>query len=211
VVITHPHSDHFNGMDFILRHFRPKTLVINGDDRGEGKYASILEQARAQGIAVVTGRRGMIVRRGEDFQMEVLGMNGLQVAADAPVNDRSLVLKYTTGRRGFLFPSDISTRSEAVLLDSSTDLRADVLLAAHHGSATSNSKPFIAAVSPATVVVSAGKSGRKFYPAAKNLALWRQLGIRTLITRDQGTITCTTDGTDLSCTTFVQQQAAARQ
>ena len=205
-VITHPHSDHFNGMDFILKHFQPGTLVINGDSRVEGKYSDVLEQARCQGIDIVTGRQGQVIRQGRDFAVTILGMNGLPVPENAPVNDRSLVLKYRVGQRAFLFPADISSRSEAVLLRAKTDLKADVLLAAHHGSATSNSRAFIASVAPETIVVSAGRSGRRHYPAPQNLALWQQLGIRTLITRDQGTITCTTDGTDLDCSTFVSRK-----
>ncbi len=201
-MITHPHSDHFNGMDFILKHFQPRTLVINGDPRVEGKYSEILEQARRRGIEIVTGREGLIIGQGKDFAIKILGMNGLPVAENAPVNDRSLVLKYRVGKLAFLFPADISTRSEAVLLGAKTDLKADVLLAAHHGSATSNSRAFITSVAPETIVVSAGRSGRRIYPAPHNLALWQQLGIRTLITRDQGTITCTSDGLDLDCSTF---------
>ncbi len=74
-----------------------------------------------------------------------------------------------------------------------------MLLAAHHGSATSNSKQFIAAVDPAVMVVSAGKNGQLYYPAPVNLVFWQQENIRTYITRDQGTVTCSTDGGALEC------------
>ncbi len=201
-VITHPHSDHFSGMDFIFKHFQPNTLYINGDRRGEGNYSEIIEQARQQGIKITVPEAGQDIVRGRDFRFTVLGMNGLPVQHDAQVNDRGLVLKYTHGERAFLFPADISTRSEAVLVDNRANLTADVLLAAHHGSATSNSSSFLAAVNPSIIVVSAGKNGQAHYPAPENLAIWKQKKIRIYITRDQGTVTCSTDGNVLKCSGF---------
>jgi competence protein ComEC len=205
-VISHPHSDHFNGMEFILRHFKPKTLYINGDRRGEGNYDALLQHAHQLGIAVDIPGTGDVLVQGKDFNTTVLGMNGLKVRTNAPVNDRCLVLKYSTGKRAFLFPADISNRSEALLLQSAVSLKADVLLAPHHGSATSNSSSFIAAVGPSIIIVSAGKGGKAHYPAPANLAAWKAQGITTYITREQGTITCSTDGSRLQCSTFVQQQ-----
>ncbi len=200
-VITHPHSDHFNGMDFVLTHFQPKQLYINGDQRSEGNYTEIIEQARQQGVTITVPEAGDILVQDKktDFQLAVLGMNGLPIAPNGQINDRCLVLKYTHARRAFLFPADISTRSEAVLVSQHTPLSADVLLAAHHGSATSNSPSFLGAVDPSIIIVSAGKNGQAHYPAPKNNALWKQKEIQINITRDQGTITCTTDGRDLQC------------
>ena len=201
-IITHPHSDHFNGMDFILSHFRPKELYINGDQRSEGNYVQIIEQARQQGAGITIPSAGRDVVRGSDFGLVVLGMNGLDEEQDGSVNDKCLVLKYTQGSRAFLFPADISRKSENILVKNQVDLTADVLLAPHHGSLTSNSRQFIEAVSPSLIVVSAGKTGRAHYPAQENLSFWNKKQIRTFITRDQGTITCFTDGNRLGCTDF---------
>ncbi|MBW2329329.1 MAG: MBL fold metallo-hydrolase, partial [Deltaproteobacteria bacterium] len=201
-IITHPHSDHFNGMDFILAHFRPKKLYINGDQRSEGNYIQILDQARQQGVDIIIADVDKDIVRGEDFQLVIMGMNGLPIEQNASVNDRCLVLKYTQGRRTFLFPADISRKSENILIKERVKLTADVLLAPHHGSATSNSKQYITAVNPSLIVVSAGKTGQAHYPAPANLAFWKKQHIQTYITRDQGTITCTTDGSKLDCTEY---------
>lgn len=198
-IISHPHSDHFSGINFVLPHFRPKTLYINGDQRSEGNYTKILAQARQLGIEITVPKAGQNIVQGKDFQLVVIGMNGLPMEQNAPVNDKCLVLKYSHGRQEFLLPADISARSEDLLIREQVNLKADVLLAAHHGSTTSNSKLFLAAVNPSRIVVSAGKNGQAHYPAPENLALWRALNIQTYITRDQGTITCTTDGERLAC------------
>lgn len=203
-VITHPHSDHFNGMDFLLDHFQPDTLFINGDKRSEGNYLEIIHQAKQQGITLTVLEAGDVIVQGKktNFQLIVLGMNGLPIAPNAQVNDRCLVLKYTHAERDFLFPADISARSEAVLVNRRADISADVLLAAHHGSETSNSPSFLSTVDPSIIIVSAGKSGQAHFPAPKNLLLWKQKKIQTYITRDDGTITCTTDGKALECRAY---------
>ncbi|MCI5166206.1 MAG: DNA internalization-related competence protein ComEC/Rec2 [Candidatus Electrothrix sp. GM3_4] len=202
-VITHPHSDHFNGMDFILARFRPQKLFINGDPRIEGKYQEIIEQAERQGTAVIYPEaREKIVEQGDE-ELEIL--NGADRSAKQgreSVNDASLVLRYRHGERFFFLPADIGKRKEAMLLAHGHDLNADVLLAPHHGSSTSSSAAFLDAVDPDLIVVSAGKYGKKHFPSPANLAAWVEQGIPVVVTRDQGTVSCKTDGDRLCCVDF---------
>ena len=219
-VITHPHSDHFNGMDFILAHFHPKQLFINNDSRVEGKYQKIIAQALQQGIEVVRPQSGYEMMQQDNEGntegaggAELLVLSGITKAGQqgrGDVNDASLVLRYQHGQRAFLFPGDIGKEKEAALLKKQDgidriDMRADVLLAPHHGSSTSSSPAFIDAVDPGLIVVSAGKSayGKRHYPSLINLAAWTERKIPLAVTREQGTITCTTDGMDLRCRDFV--------
>ncbi|MCI5122248.1 MAG: hypothetical protein D3908_13885, partial [Candidatus Electrothrix sp. AUS4] len=75
----------------------------------------------------------------------------------------------------------------------------DVLLAPHHGSSTSSSAAFLDAVAPSLIIVSAGRYGKKHYPAPENLAAWTEQGIPVVVTRDRGAISCKTDGEQLRC------------
>uniref|UniRef100_UPI0040564CA0 DNA internalization-related competence protein ComEC/Rec2 n=1 Tax=Candidatus Electronema sp. TaxID=2698783 RepID=UPI0040564CA0 len=196
VLISHPHRDHFSGMDFILRHFRPKILWINGDAHREENYQQILEQAAGQGVQVRIPQSGQPIAEGKGFALTVL--RGKPPGDD--VNEASLVLHYRHGRRTFLLPGDIGKQSEEMLRRQSVELRADVLLAAHHGSRTSTGENFLTAVHPELIVVSAGRSARQeHFPAAVNLALWQMRKIPVLITREHGTVTCGTDGEWLDC------------
>jgi competence protein ComEC len=202
-VITHPHSDHFNGMDFILARFRPKKLFINGDSRVEGKYLDIIEQAVPQGTEVVLPESGYKIAEHEDAELKILG-GAVQTGEQGrlSVNDASLVLRYRHGGRSFFLPADIGKEKEAMLLAHGHNLSADVLLAPHHGSSTSSSAAFLEAVDPDLIVVSAGKYGKKHYPAPVNLAAWVEQGIPVVVTREQGTVSCATDGDGLRCVDF---------
>ncbi len=206
-VISHPHSDHFNGMDFILSHFKPKTLYINGDQRDEGNYQEIISQAKKQGTEVIIIEAAHRILQKDGLKLDIIGMSGLsgELNPSISVNEASLVVKYSHGRRAFLLPADINKKREEVLLEKQINLTADVLLAAHHGSSTSNSVSFLVAVDPSLIFVSAGKRGKKYHPAPANLAIWQERGIPSAVTRDQGTVTCLTDGNLLRCFGYNQE------
>uniref|UniRef100_UPI0040573303 DNA internalization-related competence protein ComEC/Rec2 n=1 Tax=Candidatus Electrothrix sp. TaxID=2170559 RepID=UPI0040573303 len=207
-VITHPHSDHFNGMDFILARFRPKQLFINNDPRVEGKYQDILEQAVQQGIEIVVPGNGYEMIKEENASLTILSGAAEQgQRGKGNVNDGSLVLRYQHGQRAFLFPGDMSRDKERVLLEKRINMRADVLLAPHHGSSSSSSADFLDAVGPGLIIVSAGNGehAKKYYPASVNLTAWAKRGIPYVLTREQGTISCTTDGEALRCVDWAGQ------
>ena len=77
-----------------------------------------------------------------------------------------------------LLTGDIEAAQEAALLARHGDtLRADLLLVPHHGSRTSSTAAFLAAVQPRLAVVQAGYRSRYGHPAADVLARYRQAGI----------------------------------
>jgi len=199
IIVTHPHADHFNGMGFILRHFRPTVLHVNGRTDGDPGYDRLLALADKERVPVRVLTAGETILAGKDFRLRCIGMQGVQEQLPANVNDNSLVIRLDHGRRGFLFPADISRRGEAILLAGRAELEADILLAPHHGSRGSGSKPFIARVAPGLIVISAGRYRLGTYPAPEHLAAWKQDNIRTWITGTSGTLTCSTDGNSLQC------------
>lgn len=57
-----------------------------------------------------------------------------------------------------LFTGDIEKEAEALLVKDMTELDADVLKVAHHGSPTSSTEEFIDKVMPAVAVISVGNN-----------------------------------------------------
>src|SRR5262249_60212689 len=72
-------------------------------------------------------------------------------------NNESLVLRIRFGARSFLLTGDIEKEAEARLVESNSDLRADVLKVAHHGSKTSSTIGFLERVKPRHAVISVAK------------------------------------------------------
>ncbi len=86
-------------------------------------------------------------------------------------NHVSCVLKVSAGDESFLLPSDIEARDERRLLAAdAAALRADVLLAPHHGSGTSSTPAFVAAVGARHVIYPVGYRNRFGHPRADVVA-----------------------------------------
>ena len=75
-----------------------------------------------------------------------------------------------------LFMGDAGESSEARLLASGTDLRADVLKVGHHGSQYASTPPFIAAVHPHAAIISVGRHNTFGHPGPATLATLERAG-----------------------------------
>ncbi len=215
VVITHPDSDHSNGIPFILRHFRPETLWVNGSDGTTEGYQQLLQLAEDLNISVKYPADNQILMRVDGVILKNL-RNPLhwrktpspnQRHVDS--NDKSLIIRFSDSRGtdhlSCLLPGDISKKVEKELLQEpdTEELQATVLLSPHHGSRTSNSDQFLQRVNPRILVVSAGRFRPNIFPSQHLRDSCSKYGITLLNTAEKGAIriTATATGT-IRTTTF---------
>jgi competence protein ComEC len=186
LIITHPHDDHYPGATGILRHFDVREYYDPGYPKTGARWAAfrtLVDAERVQGHPIVEhiGRDNFGT---PDWGGE-LRVRWLYAYPGSPAglghgntleNNASIVFKLEYGSQSILFMGDAEGKDrddppaaakyvERWLLNALTSntLKATVLKIAHHGSETSSSVPFIAAVDPAFVVVS---SGRKSFNGA---------------------------------------------
>lgn len=102
----------------------------------------------------------------DGVRFELLHPTTLQFARPIrKTNDMSCVLKVTSRHGALLLTSDIEAVSEATLLARHGDrLRADVLVAPHHGSRTSSTPEFVSAVGAREVIFPVGYRNRFNHP-----------------------------------------------
>jgi len=111
-------------------------------------------------------------------------------AQERRTNNLSCVLKVAARSGAMLLTGDIEREAEAVLLARDPGaLRADVLLVPHHGSRTSSSAAFIAAVSPRVAVVPAGYRNRFGHPALAVAERYAAAGVAMRRTDLEGAVT----------------------
>jgi len=201
VVISHPHADHYNGLPFILSHFHPSILWVNGTTGNDPEYRKLLNLANRLNIEIKIPQTGATLFQDNNTRLLCV-QNGAQKEHTIPqkqlpflthildTNDMSLVLRLETSDNSFLFPADISATMANTLVSEKKNIQADTLLAPHHGSRSSMSLDFIEAVSPQYIAVSVGRNSYFNFPDKSFLDL-EQRGIRVLTTARDGTLTFT--------------------
>ena len=102
------------------------------------------------------------------------------------------------GENRFVFTGDAEEDAEEDMLSMGMDLSADVFKAAHHGSDTANTMPFLEEVHPESVVISCGEDNRYGHPRAEVLNNLRSMGIHVYRTDEQGTIVAVSDGSTIT-------------
>ena len=200
VVLSHPHPDHYLGLATGLAGLRVGALWDTGEGERSGlpgAYAALLREVRARGAPILRpgalcGERGLGGAR-----IEVLAPCPGPVV-DRGANDNSFVLRISFGARAFLFVGDAEEEEEHELLAlGPTRLRADVLKVGHHGSRSSSSPAFLAAVAPREAVISTGVRNRFGHPHPIALGALERSGTRIWRTDLDGAVTATTDGESL--------------
>ena len=126
---------------------------------------------------------------GVDFEM--LGPTPASYAEPGlKPNARSCVLRIAVANEAILLAGDIEAAQEAALLRGGGQrLRADVLLAPHHGSGTSSTAGFLRAVAPTLGIFQVGHRNRYRHPQAKVYARYAEMGIERMRTDQRGAIT----------------------
>lgn len=104
-------------------------------------------------------------------------------------NARSCTLKISVGDRAVLLTGDIEAPQERALLQRAAEqLRADVLLAPHHGSGTSSTPQFLNAVAPTIALFQVGYRNRYRHPKLAVLARYHERGIAVLRSDRSGAV-----------------------
>lgn len=188
LVATHPQWDHYGGLTFLAAEFAPREVWGNGrNGAGAGwrRFAATVAESGARTVAVERGDQ----RRWGGAVVRVLGP---PQGARLGVNDASVVLALEYGGRRVLLSGDIEEEGERALLDADAGgLRSVALKVPHHGSATSSTARFVAAVGPEVAVVSAGRDNRFGFPRRSVVHRYRAVDARLLRTDRVGAVTAT--------------------
>ncbi|MDH3347964.1 MAG: DNA internalization-related competence protein ComEC/Rec2 [Desulfobulbaceae bacterium] len=193
IVITHPHADHYNGIPFIMHHFKPKRLWIAGKKFNILDYQKILHDAEKLGISVIAPQHERIIDREPNLEIKCQHINYGTVTHNDKINERGLIVSVRYGKNSLLFPGDIGSVVEQRLVNQNEVKQANILLASHHGSKYSCLPNFIRRVNPEIIVVSSGKNKQGQYPATEHMLKWSSMGIKWLVTSESGTIRCIMD------------------
>ena len=207
VILSHPNSDHLNGLLYITENFNVKRVWANCDTVDTIGYRKFIEIIKKKAIhmpefkdisrtQIINGAQLKILYPPDDYTDNKRKWSNL--------NNNSLVIKVKFGLKSFLFPGDIMNKAEKELvLISGDDLISTVLIAPHHGSKTSNSESFIDSVNPEIVIFSSDRRNKYRFPHSSVLKKYRERGCRILHTDSHGAVTIYSDGKSIEVSSTI--------
>ena len=175
--MTHGDDDHAGGLDGLVGTMRIDRIWLPDQPDPGPALVDVIDEARRHGIPVVGQRAGPEVSLGR-FSISLLGPRRRY----ASPNDGSIVLWVETTSASLLLAGDI----EAVAQSELPELRPDVLLVPHHGSATTDLDWLEATVGLAAVL-SVGENTYG-HPTPGVLRVLREAGAHVWITEDVGDV-----------------------
>ena len=180
IIVTHSDTDHVGGALSVLK---------------EVKAAWLSSSLPAGHPVVAAGPSHRRCEAGQSWDWDDVRFDMLHPTADSydnpkwQPNARSCMLKITAGQHAILLPGDIESAQEAALVATHGEsLRADVLLAPHHGSGTSSTLPFLRAVDPQIALFQVGYRNRYRHPKQEIINRYGALGIDRLRSDESGAI-----------------------
>jgi competence protein ComEC len=174
MVLSHEDTDHLGGALTVLETLEVRSL------------ASSLARSHALNSLVATAGR---CAAGSSWEWDGVRFEFLHPQPGwetARRNNQSCVLHIAAGGGSILLTGDIERAAESAL--AGTIPKADVLVVPHHGSRTSSSAEFIAAVGPRWAVVPAGYRNRFGHPAREVLERYASARVPVLRTDLDGAV-----------------------
>ena len=186
LVISHADDDHYGGAASVAVGRKPAWLLspLAAED---GLHALVPRTIRCE--------------QGQRWQWDGVAFEVLHPGAEAhgegrrKENDRCCVLRLSTAGASALLAGDIEARSEREMLAREASLRADLLVIPHHGSKTSSTAEFIAAVAPAVGILSVGYRNRFRHPNDAVVERYAARGVELRRTDRQGALRAVLPGT----------------
>ena len=200
VVCTHAHADHVTGLVEVLQRYGVRQVLEPGIPYETPIYQEWLRLIEIKGIEYNIARARQEIELGNGIRLEVLNPpESLFEGTGYDVDNNGVVLRLSWGQISFLSVSDVGEEVELELIQQRSDLRSTVLKVAHHGSDTSTSRQFLAAVDPELAVICVGVDNSFGHPNSEVVVrLVDAVGRDSVYRTDEdGTIEFITDGESL--------------
>jgi competence protein ComEC len=184
IVVSHYDEDHIGGLISLMHSLEVQEVLLPNYETDSKTYQAFTNELQEEKIKTRYPYKGDSYFLGE-AQLSVLNPDFYDSDDE---NNSSLVIKVAYGECSLLLTGDIQKEAEEKLLKDGENLESKILLLPHHGSASSLSKEFLKAVSPAYVLISVGKENEYGHPSSKSMNLLKEFELRMFRTDLQGEV-----------------------
>ncbi|RMF42883.1 MAG: DNA internalization-related competence protein ComEC/Rec2 [Deltaproteobacteria bacterium] len=172
VILSHPHPDHYLGLEAVLRKMPPRQFITGlPRNRLPGQLVEAFDPQTAY-IQLEPGWHRLVADPDTDLRVWVPRQQ------TGPVNDRSLVVYLGSGSQGVLLTGDLERTGVARLMRQLPDMQVTLLKLPHHGSRHSGTEHLLERLRPAQALVSAGRNNVYRFPAEAVIRACRERGIK---------------------------------
>ena len=191
LVATHPDADHIGGLDTIISSMDVGSVWAPERNSSTQTFTRFLEAVDAKGLSIEPCYAGRQIATGDNYAIDLLWPE--QGASYGEDNDYSAIIKVTYGQNAFLLTGDAPVEAQ----ERCGAGHVDVLKVAHHGSASGMDASLASALSPSIAVLSYGENSYG-HPTQVVLDALAGVGSQVFGTRVNGTVTVTSDGSQVS-------------
>ncbi len=172
LIISHGDNDHIGGAESLLQGMNTRQVLTSVP----GQLSEYAPLRCAAGMSWLW----------DGVRFTVLAPQPQDFVAD---NDNSCVLKIQSRHGALLLTGDIEAAAESWLVETyGEQLKANVLIAPHHGSKTSSTPAFLSAVQPETVLIPAGYRNQFGFPHPVVVQRYQEIKAKWLNVSDSGAL-----------------------
>lgn len=196
IVCSHPHVDHVGGLAGALNYSTVGVAFSPVAEYDSRAFNSFVKYLAAQGKTITVPTAGQTISLGS-ATVTFIGPVDMTIA-EQNENNASLMVRIEYGATSFLFTGDAEKEEELSVVRSGAEIKSTLLKVGHHGSYTSSSEEFLAAVNPEYAVISVGKDNGYGHPHEQVVSRLERFCNTILRTDIVGEIICYSDGYDLT-------------
>lgn len=179
--LTHPDTDHVGGLSELVKVAKVRRIVM-AKSFESSPFVQVERQRPSLANTEWTFVESSASFSSLGWKIDVLAP---PMSPESEDNSGSLFLRLTHKRSVFVLSGDAPDYQEARVA-ASFDVRAQALLAGHHGSASSTSDAWLQAVRPSAVLVSAGRNNTYGHPSKSVLERLDTRGVPLFSTAKMG-------------------------
>lgn len=199
VIGSHPHEDHMGNMAAIVKKYSVASFFAPKVSVDQYFFENLAKELNNKNLKITPVYEGSTINFDSEIDIDIYWPEQNETYDN--LNNYSIVMTLRYGNNSFLFTGDIEKDCEKKIAADGSNIYADVLKVAHHGSKTSSSKNFLDKVNGEYAIIQCGLDNSYGHPVESILSDLTERGYKIYRTDLDGNIIVTSNGNTINIIT----------